>query len=584
MKNRILFIFLIFLFFFKPDFSYSDSIRSENYYYFLRLQLLKAQQEYKKAEEDAKKIFQSLTNNEDKSIILFELTQLNFLLNNYEKSREYANKYLEINPDDNVTNIIIARSYFNENNIEKGTEQLENLLRKKKGNLEIFLNLMSIYTQSKNQTKAIDIIENTELNFINDEIRYYFLLLLYFENKDYEKTLFYLDKYITVLELDSDQKNKNIQSVLQILVELLDNNYEKDKIFSIINKLAEKDNSNSQIKIFYTQVLIFEKKNKEAIKILEEMQNQFIDNYKVSLDIFKLYIQADARENIYDYYKLLKEKYPGQKETEFFLATFKEKENQTDEAIKLYKYLLSDNNDIKVYENSLLRLTDLLRKINKSDEAIAILEKSYNETKSYFNLQLLLDCYFEEELIEKAENLIKAEMNLLEDNKTLSKKDSKKLSELKYNYFLTLDKKGKHQEAIDLALKELENDPNNPHLLNFIGYSYVEYNLNLDEAEKFLTRAIAINPNDSFITDSMGWLYYKQKKYDLAIDYLTRALKDDPDEPTLLEHLAEVYYARGDKEKALELFRKCISNIKKQNKDYFRVQERINSLMQQINN
>ncbi len=582
MKKFILFIFFAFIFLIAQNICYAASSGANKYYYFLSSQLLKSQQEYAKAAENIENLLPELQSQEDKAILFNELIQLNFLLSNYEKSREWAFKYKEINPDDNITDIIIAKSYLNEGQTDNAIEYLENILKNNKGNLDIFLNLMSIYTQDKKQQNAINFLEYTRINHINDEIKYYFLLLLHFENNDYDKTLSYIDKYITIFEPDTEKKARNIQSILQIIIDLFDKQYQKEKILDILKKLTEKDASNIQTRMFYIQLLIFEKNTNEAVKLLQDIENKIADNFKTSIEVLKLYIIADAEEKAMTYYNALKQKYPEQKELDFFFASLKEKQNKIDEAINLYKNLISDKTDLKIYESSILRLTDLLKKINKTDEAIDILLKAYNETKSYFVLQLILETYLDEEMLDKAEKITKNELLELE-KKAPNQADKKKISELKYNYFLIIDKKGKKQEAIDLALKELENDPNNSNLLNFVGYSYVEQGINLEEAEKLLNKAIALNPEDPFITDSMGWFYYKKKNYALALDYLMRALQYESDEPTLLEHIADVYYATGDKQKALEYFKKSLENIKKQNKDYLRVKEKINKLQEESN-
>jgi len=58
--------------------------------------------------------------------------------------------------------------------------------------------------------------------------------------------------------------------------------------------------------------------------------------------------------------------------------------------------------------------------------------------------------------------------------------------------------------------KVLEIDPDNAETLNFIGYSYAERGINLDEAESMLLRAIELKPGNGYFIDSLGWLYFKK--------------------------------------------------------------------------
>ena len=59
--------------------------------------------------------------------------------------------------------------------------------------------------------------------------------------------------------------------------------------------------------------------------------------------------------------------------------------------------------------------------------------------------------------------------------------------------------------------KVLEIDPNNAEALNFIGYSYADRGINLDEAEKMIVRALEIKPDNGYMMDSLGWVYFKTK-------------------------------------------------------------------------
>jgi len=82
--------------------------------------------------------------------------------------------------------------------------------------------------------------------------------------------------------------------------------------------------------------------------------------------------------------------------------------------------------------------------------------------------------------------------------------------------------------------------------------------MHLNDALGYINRALVINPGDGFILDSLGWVYFKMKKYDLAIVNLQRALKVITDDPAILEHLAEAYYANQEYDNAIATYRKLI--------------------------
>ena len=98
----------------------------------------------------------------------------------------------------------------------------------------------------------------------------------------------------------------------------------------------------------------------------------------------------------------------------------------------------------------------------------------------------------------------------------------------------------------------LEGDPNDPDVLNFLGYLYAEAGVNLDKAERLLKKALALDPASPFYLDSLGWLYYQKGKADLAIDHIRRAIYSmETDDAILRDHLGDAYLLQGDVQRAV---------------------------------
>jgi tetratricopeptide (TPR) repeat protein len=94
--------------------------------------------------------------------------------------------------------------------------------------------------------------------------------------------------------------------------------------------------------------------------------------------------------------------------------------------------------------------------------------------------------------------------------------------------------------------------------LNYLGYTYAEKGVQLDEAEELIKRALKFKPNDGFIIDSLGWVYYKKKKWDEAVIELEKAWKLAPSDPTIGEHLGDAYVRKNYWDKALRTYRKVL--------------------------
>lgn len=97
-------------------------------------------------------------------------------------------------------------------------------------------------------------------------------------------------------------------------------------------------------------------------------------------------------------------------------------------------------------------------------------------------------------------------------------------------------------KAEDDFKKALELYPDQPLVLNYLGYSWVDQGVKLDEAFKMLRRAVELRPNDGYIVDSLGWAHYKLGQYSEATQTLERAVDLKPADPVLNDHLGDAYW------------------------------------------
>ncbi len=124
---------------------------------------------------------------------------------------------------------------------------------------------------------------------------------------------------------------------------------------------------------------------------------------------------------------------------------------------------------------------------------------------------------------------------------------------------------GETEDAMRAMRRVLEADPNNASALNYIGYSWAERGENLDEAEELIRRALELSPGDGYITDSLGWVYYKMAEslfaearrdeallvLEQAQNHLMQAAELTGGDSVVSEHLGDVFLLRGDKSGAL---------------------------------
>ncbi len=93
--------------------------------------------------------------------------------------------------------------------------------------------------------------------------------------------------------------------------------------------------------------------------------------------------------------------------------------------------------------------------------------------------------------------------------------------------------------------KALELFPEQPLVLNYLGYSWVDQGVHLEDGMDMIRRAVEQRPDDGYIVDSLGWAYFRTGNYDEAVKNLERAVELKPDDPTINDHLGDAYWRVG---------------------------------------
>ncbi len=93
--------------------------------------------------------------------------------------------------------------------------------------------------------------------------------------------------------------------------------------------------------------------------------------------------------------------------------------------------------------------------------------------------------------------------------------------------------------------RALELFPDQAHVLNYLGYSWIDQGVNLDDGMRMIRRAVEQRPDDGYIVDSLGWAYYRIHNYEEAVKQLERAVELKPEDPTINDHLGDAYWKVG---------------------------------------
>lgn len=112
---------------------------------------------------------------------------------------------------------------------------------------------------------------------------------------------------------------------------------------------------------------------------------------------------------------------------------------------------------------------------------------------------------------------------------------------------IALERDGRWQEAQPDFLKALDLNPDQPQVLNYLGYTWVDHGVNLDRALDMIQRAVQAQPTDGYIVDSLGWAFYKLGRIEEAVQVLEQAVQLRPNDPEINDHLGDAYWKAGRK-------------------------------------
>jgi tetratricopeptide (TPR) repeat protein len=144
--------------------------------------------------------------------------------------------------------------------------------------------------------------------------------------------------------------------------------------------------------------------------------------------------------------------------------------------------------------------------------------------------------------------------------------------ELLYNLGVVYGEAKRIDESLHYMQLALEKNPDNANALNYVGYTWAERGMKLDEAEAMITRALELRPDDGYILDSLGWVYYMrarplveagrrreaQRFLERAVRELERADELTGGDPVVSEHLGDTYLLLEDRDTALGYFEEAV--------------------------
>ena len=200
-----------------------------------------------------------------------------------------------------------------------------------------------------------------------------------------------------------------------------------------------------------------------------------------------------------------------------------------------------------------LRIASSLDRMKRTDEAVALLkEMALQRSDRADPLISMGDIHRSHDSFEDAVNAYD------EAIKRIGRLQPRHWS-LLYTRGIVLERSKQWARAEKDFLKALDFEPDQPYVLNYLGYSWVELGLNLDRARQMIEKAVDLRPNDGYIVDSLGWVRYRLGDFEAAARDLERAVELRPEDPVINDHLGDAYWRVGRRPEARFQWRRALT-------------------------
>jgi tetratricopeptide (TPR) repeat protein len=218
------------------------------------------------------------------------------------------------------------------------------------------------------------------------------------------------------------------------------------------------------------------------------------------------------------------------------LADIYEGMRKPEVAIKTYERISSTS---PLSHNARIQRALNLEQIDRSDEAIADLERIVESDASDREATMALG------------NILRARKRFAECGNVYGKAidaiaHPQKTDWLVYYFRGICYERSKQWPKAEVDMKKaLELSPDQPLVLNYLGYSWVDQGMHLEEGMRMIRRAVEQRADDGYIVDSLGWAYYRMSDFENAVKYLEQAVELKPEDPTINDHLGDAYWRVG---------------------------------------
>ena len=454
-------------------------------------------------------------------------------LNADNAQQKLAALWLEVAPDNMQAHRISAIQAVKKNELETALGHMEKIMDLG-GDADFdSLAAMAGNLPPEQQQELLDLYQQLEQRHPdNPELQYSIALLLKVTGEPQQA--------LAKLEPLLDNK-PDFQPALILKGDLLYQTNQKQQALDHLRANTRQFPDNRQMGTLYGRMLIGEGELQTAQNEFRRLVNRFPDVPGLRLSYALVALENDQIALAEEELTRLIEQGHHSDEAHYYLGRIADEENENEQAIGYYRNVEKGN----YFFPALARASELMAEQGELDEALADIREirknnpDQDENFRLLEINLLLDRDHDERALQAANEALESFPGNVR---------------IRYARVMLLDSMDKPEQAEADLRTIIEEQPDNAVALNALGYILTTRTDRLDEARDYIERALAIDPENPAILDSMGWVLYLQGNTDESLSYLSRAWEAYAD-PEVAAHYGEALWQTGNQEQARSIWR-----------------------------
>jgi tetratricopeptide (TPR) repeat protein len=468
------------------------------------------------------------------------------LLGKHSMAIHHAREALGQDPENEEYRKNLAQIYLAGRDLEPALKEYEEIVRRDSTAIGALYMIGRIYQQRQEYPKALEVYSTIRDRF-GPSWQTLFQIAMVFEWMKQPDSAAAMYHGMLLLDPDNNELKKRLAGTY-----LRANKPDTALVF--LDELHRLDSTDIEINITRGNVYIQKKQWETAFSIFLPIIQHDSVTIEAALGLSVEFLRAGPDSiGALRYARILGEhirnRFPRQWQSYVFLGDVEVTSKRDSLATDYYEKAISLNNRIV---DPYIQLGLLYFQLNKFDMAVSVLERGRVIFPDEYRILFYLGLGYTQS--GKNEQAIP----LLERAVRMDPKNVDALGALAQN----LDALKRYAESDSIYAQALALDPKNHLLLNNFSYSLAERSTRLDEALKMSTVAVEKDSVNSAYLDTIGWIFFKMKKYTDALRFIQRAVdlrqQTGGSDAVLLEHLGDVFHAQGEKEKAVELWKKAL--------------------------